>query len=178
MSIIIFEGTDHCGKTTIAKEFCERSDKYQYFKVKQEQIHIEKVDPAILKQSHLMQLNFFFELARQVDFDVAMDRFYPSEFVYGALFRNIDEEKILEFDRIFSSLNTVIVLVQKKEDALEDRLWSKAQLIAIKERYKTFFDKTSCRVLMIDTDSEDLEWELSEIHDFIKSNSDKRHVSK
>jgi thymidylate kinase len=178
MSIIIFEGTDHCGKTNIATEFCKRNPDYQYFKVKQEQSFIEKVDPAILKQSHLMELNFFFELARQVRFNVAMDRFYPSEFVYGALFRDIDEEKILEFDKLFSELDVVIVLLQKEDDKLEDVLWTNEQLIEIKKRYTHFFEKSACRTMLLDTDSEDLDWEISEIENFIKSYDRKRYVSK
>jgi thymidylate kinase len=178
MSIIIFEGTDHCGKTSIAKAFCERNPSFKYFKVKQEQLHIEKVDPEILKQSHLMQLNFFYEFARQIDFNVVMDRFFPSEFVYGKLFRDIDETEIMKFDELFASIGTVIIIVEKADDKLEDRLWTKAQLLAIKERYSKFVDESKCRVLYLNTDSEDLEWELNEIHDFINSKIEKRYVKK
>lgn len=174
MSLIIFEGTDHCGKTSIAQEFCRRNPKYQYFKVKQEQIHIEKVDPEILRQSHLLQLNFFYELARQVDFNIVMDRFYPSEYVYGNLFRSIDKEAILRFDKLFAELETSIIIVEKPDEKLEDRLWSKEQLIAIKAGYRDFALASSCKVLQLDTDSEDLEWELESINTFLN----KEHISK
>ena len=165
--IIIFEGVDHAGKTTIAQEFCKRNPEYDYFKVKQEQIHIEKIDPDVLKQSHLLQLNFFYELARQVDFNVVMDRFYPSEYVYGSLFRNIDEEKIMEFDKLFASINTSIIIVEKDDDKLEDRLWSKEQLIAIKDRYVKFAAHCKCNILRLHTDSEDLEKQMTAISEFI-----------
>ena len=166
-NIILFEGTDHCGKTEIATALAKRLPDYQYFKVKQERIHIEKIDPEILKQAHLLQLNFFYEFARQVDFNIIMDRFYVSEFVYGNLFRKIDEEKIWEFDKLFAELGTKIIILQKKDDRLEDELWTKEQLIAIKAKYQEFAAKTKCQVLVLDTNSEDLEYELFEISKFL-----------
>lgn len=165
--IIIFEGADHCGKTTIAQEFVKRNPEYSYFKVKQEQIHVEKLSPDVLKQAHLLQLNFFYELARQVDFNIVMDRFYPSEYVYGGLFRNIDEEKIMEFDKLFAAINTSIVVVEKKDDRLVDKLWSKEQLIAIKDRFIKFAAESKCNVLRLHTDSENLEEQLTHVNDFI-----------
>lgn len=166
-NLILMCGVDNCGKTEIAKALATRLGNYQYFKVKQERIHIEKVDHEILKQSHLLQLNFFYELARQVDFNIIMDRFFPSELVYGALFRKIDEEKIWEFDKLFAELGTKIIILQKRDDGLEDELWTKEQLIAIKAKYLEFAAKTKCQVLVLDTDSEDLEWELKEIEKFL-----------
>ena len=166
--IIIFEGVDNCGKTEIATALTKRLKNYQYFKVKEERLHIEKVDHVILRQSHLLQLNFFYELARQVDFNIIMDRFYPSEFVYGSLFRTIDEEKIWEFDKMFAELGTKIIILQKQDDRLEDELWTKEQLITIKAKYQEFAAKTKCQVLLLDTDSEELEWELAEINKFLE----------
>jgi len=166
-NIILLEGTDHCGKTEIATALAKILSGYQYFKVKQERIHIEKIAPEILKQAHLLQLNFFYEFAKQVNFSIVMDRFYPSEFVYGTLFRKINEEKIWEFDKLFAELGTKIIILQKQNDKLEDELWTKDQLIAIKAKYREFAAKTRCQVLVLDTDSEDLEWELSEISKFL-----------
>jgi len=165
--LILMCGVDNCGKTEIATALAKRLPDYQYFKVKQERIHIEKIAPEILKQAHLLQLNFFYEFARQAEFNVIMDRFYPSEFVYGSLFRKIDEEKIWEFDKLFAELGTKIIILQKQNDKLEDELWTKEQLIAIKAKYQEFATKTKCQVLVLDTDSEDLEWELNEISKFL-----------
>ena len=165
--LILMCGVDNCGKTEIATALAKRLPDYQYFKVKQERIHIEKIAPEILKQAHLLQLNFFYEFARQAEFNVIMDRFYPSEFVYGSLFRKIDEEKIWEFDKLFAELGTKIIILQKQNDKLEDELWTKEQLIAIKAKYQEFAAKTKCQVLVLDTDSEDLEYELFEISKFL-----------
>lgn len=166
-NLIIFEGVDNCGKTEIATALVKRLQNYQYFKVKQERIHVEKIDPAILKQSHLLQLNFFYELARQVDFNIVMDRFYPSEFVYGSLFRKIDTDELWKYDKLFASLDTRVIILQKENEKLEDELWNKEQLIAIKEKYKEFVAKTACKTLVLNTDSEDLNWELNEISKFL-----------
>ena len=165
--IVIFEGVDNCGKTEIAHALQKECPWYQYFKVKQERLHVEKVDPAILKEAHILQMNFFYELARQTDVNILMDRFYPSEFVYGSLFRKIDEEKIWEYDNLFASLGTKIIILRKQDDKLEDELWSKEQLIAIKKKYEEFAEKTVCETLVLDTDSEDLAWELEQIGKFL-----------
>ena len=176
--IIIFEGTDHCGKTTIAQEFCKAHPEYQYFKIKQEHLDIKETDPNVLAHAHLLQLNFFLELAKQVDFRIVMDRFYPSEIVYGSLFREVNVKELLKFDRIFAALNTHIVLVEKSDDELEDALWTREQLIAIKDSYRLFFTDTKCKTICLNTDSEDLQWELNEIDKFISSNLDKIYVKK
>lgn len=169
MSILIIEGTDSCGKTSIAKEFCKQNNNYEYFKVKQEQMHIEKLDPLVLKHAHELQMNFFYELARQTTQNIVMDRFYPSEYVYGSLFRKIDEQKLWEFDEMFASLDTKIIICVKEDDKLEDRLWSKEQLIAIKKKYQEFAKKTKCKVLILQTDSEDLKDQLNKIDTFLLS---------
>lgn len=166
-NIIIFEGVDNCGKTTIATELARKLKGYQYFKIKQDRLYVEKIDPEVLKQSHLLQMNFFHELARQVDFKIIMDRFYPSEYVYGSLFRTIDQKKLWEFDGLFARLGAKIIILQKKDEGLEDEIWSKEQLIAIRNKFAEFADWTECEVLLLDTDSEDLDSQLEQIIKFV-----------
>ncbi len=167
-NIVIFEGVDNCGKTNISEALCERVLKdHQYFKVKQEQLHISEVDHEILKPAHLLQLNFFYELARQVDFNVVMDRFYPSEYVYGSLFRDIDEEQIWKYDKLYAALGTKIVILTKEDDQLEDVMWTNEQLIQIKAKYVEFADKTACDVLVLATDSENLDEQVDTISNFL-----------
>lgn len=166
--IIIFDGVDNCGKTEISTALVEKVlTDHRYFKVKQERIHVEKVDPVILQKAHELQLNFFYELARQTDQKVVMDRFYPSEYVYGSLFRKVDEDLIWEYDKKFADLGAVIIIPVKGDKFLEDELWSKEQLIAIREKYKEFADKTACRVLVLDTEDENLDRELADIQTFL-----------
>jgi len=167
--IIIFDGVDNCGKTEISHGLVQHVLKdHTYFKVKQERIHVEKLDPKILQKSHELQLNFFYELARQSNLNIVMDRFYPSEYVYGSLFREIDEELLWEFDKKFAELGVKIIIPVKGDSFLEDELWSKEQLVTIREKYKEFARKTSCEVLVLDTEDENLERELSDIKTFLK----------
>jgi thymidylate kinase len=169
-NIIIFEGVDNCGKTNISQALVERHlPDYQYFKVKQEAIHIEHVPKEILKEAHALQLNFFYELARQVDFNVVVDRFYPSEYVYGSLFREIDEDLIWDFDAKFAALGTKLVILTKEDDQLEDPLWTREQLIQIKAKYVEFAKKTACHVLVLPTDSENLDEQLPIINEFLNN---------
>lgn len=167
--IIIFDGVDNCGKTEISHALVEKVlTDHTYFKVKQERIHVEKLDPKILKTSHELQLNFFYELARQSNLNIVMDRFYPSEYVYGSLFREINEDLIWEFDRQFAELGVKIIIPVKGDEFLEDELWTKEQLIAIREKYKEFAQKTKCEVLVLNTEDENLERELTDIKTFLK----------
>lgn len=168
MSIIIFDGVDNCGKTEISHAVVERLlPDHQYFKVKQERIHVEKVDPAILKVSHELQLNFFYELARQAKLNIVMDRFYPSEYVYGSLFRQINEDLIWEFDAKFAELGVKIIIPHKGDAFLEDELWTKEQLIQVREKYKEFAEKSKCDVLLLNTEDENLDRELADIAAFL-----------
>lgn len=167
-SIIIFEGVDNCGKTNISQALVERAlPTHKYFKVKQERIHVEKVDPAILKEAHMLQLNFFYELARQADINVVMDRFYPSEYVYGSIFREVDIDAIMEFDKLYAELGTKIIILVKEDDKLEDELWTKEQLLMVKRRYEDFAANTACEVLVLHTDDEDLDAQIATISEFL-----------
>jgi len=167
MSILLFEGTDNCGKTEIALEFVKRHPEYQYFKLKKERDIVEQTDPVVLQKAHELELRFFIEFAKSVNFNVVIDRHYPSEWVYGSLFRKVDEMLLQRCDEEFANLNTKIVILQKNDDALEDELWNKKQLIAIKKKYQDFAKMTQCDKLLLNTDSENLEWELAEIDKFL-----------
>lgn len=168
MSIIIFEGVDNCGKTEISTAVVKHLlPDHKYFKVKQEQLHIQSKSHDVLREAHILQMNFFYELARQTDQNVVMDRFYPSEYVYGSLFRDIDEEVIWHYDKLFSELDVKIVILEKGDKYLQDELWTNEQLIAVREKYKEFASKTKCKVYVMNTESENLDEQLAELSIFL-----------
>ena len=168
MAIIILEGCDNTGKTQIGTELSNRIG-YPYFKLKREQVWIQKENAACVQSAHAFQLQFFYEFARQIDFNVILDRFFPSEWVYGSLFRKVDEDLIWDYDRKFAALNTHIVILTKDDDKLDDELFDSSRLKLINEKYKEFVNKSACKILYLKTDDEDLEREIKEITNFLKT---------
>lgn len=164
--IIIFEGVDNCGKTTIAQEFCKRHPEFNYFKVKKEQMYVRELSPEDITKMHAIELNFFYELASQVNMNIVFDRFYPSEYAYGKTFRNINGDEILRMDEKFAKLGTKIVMCIKPTEKFEDDLFNKEQLIRVSYNYSEFAEKTKCEILVLETDDEDIGREINEIETF------------
>jgi len=165
--IIIFDGPDNCGKSTIAKALIKRLDAHSYFKIKQDKIHLNTYNPETLKTAHELQLDFFTQLAKQSNMNIVMDRFHPSEYVYGSLFRKIDEEIFWHYDKLLAEAGVKIIIPIKPDRYLEDELWTNEQLIKIKEKFMEFADKTACPVLLLRTEDEDLEDQLNRINKFL-----------
>lgn len=166
--IIIFDGPDNCGKTSIAKALVEKCfTSHAYFKIKQDKIHLNKYNPDTLKTAHELQLDFFAQLAAQSKMNIVMDRFHPSEYVYGSLFRKIDEEVFWHYDKMLGEAGVKIVIPIKSDEFLEDDLWTRDQLIAIKQKFMEFSEKTACQVLVINTEDEELEEQLAKITKFL-----------
>jgi len=165
-NLIIFEGCDNCGKTTIATALAKEIG-YNYFKRKKEMLYIKKTNPVIIEEAHKENLAFFYEYCRQVDANVIVDRSFPSEYVYGSLFRQVDEKMLLDYDLRFSRLNTKIIILTKSDEFLEDELFSNEQLIQIKKKYVEYSEKTACDSLVLNTDDCDLSSQLKIIKNFL-----------
>lgn len=166
-SIVIFEGPDSTGKTSIAKAFVKKHPEFQYFKVKKEKQYVAKLKPKAIQEMHEHELRFFYEMASQIDFNVIMDRSYPSEYVYGKLFRKIDENFILQQDKKFGKLGVKIVILTKPDAMLSDNLFNRKQLVQVKEGYIQFAKKTRCKLLVMDTSDRNIDSQLAKLEGFI-----------
>ena len=166
-NIIMIEGADNVGKSTIGKALAKRIH-YDYFKMSRSNIFVKKEDPKIVEAMHAFQIESFYNFSVLVNFNVILDRFYLSEIVYGKLFRKIDEDFLWEYDKKFAKLNLKLIVLKKDENKLEDELWTNEQLCTIQRKYVETYEKSACDKILIDTSNEDLESQLSQIINFLK----------
>lgn len=163
--IIIFEGPDDTGKSDIAKALSKLIG-VPYFKNKIEDSIFEDGNSDNAIYSGLYMTQFLVDTG----YDIILDRFHASEFVYSEVYnRETDADSIVDMDEDLGNLNTTIVYCYK--DNLEDysdHLVDKETIKEIKDKYHLFFQITDCNVLLLQTDSENLEWQIAHITDFLR----------
>lgn len=102
--IVIVEGIDRVGKTTLCNKFVEHGFKLfkdSYFG-----------DMKITKDVALEKLNTslrFLEIFKNEN--IVIDRFHMTEFVYGALERNYTSSEVEIIDKKLSELDAILILV-------------------------------------------------------------------
>ncbi len=158
-TIIIFEGHDKSGKSTIAKALSERI-----------QIPIFKVKRNKYLWDATVNLNYLTEgitqFIEQTKSSVILDRWHASDYVYGKLFdRDVSYRKIFEIDERLAEIDALIVVCYKKESAYipdeEDKEFiTMNDYSKMTELYKEFILETKCRFVFIDTSDENLEHQL------------------
>jgi thymidylate kinase len=166
-NIIIFEGTDSCGKTNISHAFAAKYPSFDYFKLEKEKLFIKTLSPEQIRLMHENEIDFFLSFLKQVHVKVIMDRNYPSEIVYGRLFRTVDEELMSKVDAEFAELGTKIVLLTKDDSLLRDDIFNKPDLLKIKKGYEQFAKETKCEILTLDTSDFNLDEQIKKIETFI-----------
>lgn len=161
-SIVIFEGHDKSGKSTIAKELSKRFN-VPYFKVQRDKY---RWDPNANLDYGTEQITQFLE---QTGHSVILDRFHGSDYMYNRLFkRETRDEKVFDIDERLSNLNTFIVLCYKNKDAYEDDP-EDADFISIDDYtkmtdlYYQFMIDSDCRFIILNTSNQDIEEQLGEI---------------
>ena len=92
--VIIIEGPDFSGKSTLAQDLMQRYRNHVY-------IHCA-VTPDIYAL-HTTAITNAFNLSK--DFTVIIDRLHYSELVYGPIFRNGVSYDVQKFDDLYSSKN-------------------------------------------------------------------------
>lgn len=157
--IIIFEGHDMVGKSTIATALSER--------IKAPVIKMEKP----WKHDPLVELMYGAEnicqLIQQTDYSFILDRFHPSEYVYSRVFNRVtSHEQIIKLDERLAEMGAVIFVFYKQEAAFQHDPDDKIELAKYHELirwYREFEKITKCKIVFIDTSDENLEAQLQEI---------------
>lgn len=141
--IIILEGLERTGKTTLAKKF--ENDGFFYFK---DRNHIKNMNHSNIAERLDSTLSFLIE-ADKNNLDVVMDRFHLSEYIYSIYVRNADKKDlryIWYIDEILSHLNCKLVLLER--DISENYLnqypnkITESALDELQKQFRYIYDKS------------------------------------
>jgi tRNA uridine 5-carbamoylmethylation protein Kti12 len=171
--IIIFEGIDGAGKTTISKTLAKILF-IPYFKheVNGEIFFRKRIPNEILFFAHDRILQLF----EQTNYSLIIDRGYPSTFTYNQVYghRKLDKKELeilRDFDIRSKKLNTKIIICDKEfsNNFRGDEHVNFTDLPLIREQYRIFWEWTRCNCLWLDTTDMDLENQIKKIIKFIWS---------
>lgn len=139
--IIVLEGADSSGKTTLAKAIMERPGRHHY-------LHgLPYV--GWVEDAHRGMLNAALRHAADGD-TVVIDRHWVSEFIYGPLFRNrvaYDDETARRFDRLIRAHGIYILCVpgnsQRHEERFQEQHKAKLEMFATMTNVAEMFRRVS-----------------------------------
>jgi thymidylate kinase len=167
-NIIIFEGADKSGKTTIAKELSKRTG-LPIFKVQRNKYNWDK-DANL--QYGTEQITQFLE---QTGASVILDRFHPSDYMYSKLFgRTVNMKKVREIDARLAEIGTVIVYCYKDpefyvEDEEDKDFVNSSMYDRMTSLYQQFATlSSSCKHIFLNTSDQDIEKQIKTIKKLLK----------
>jgi|TARA_Y100000310_G_scaffold309357_1_gene353370 thymidylate kinase len=169
MKRIIFEGPDGCGKTTLSQIISDIYNIPVYTSP-----HRHKIDKNetlllnILKWGIPEQL----QLIQTCDSKIIYDRFFPSEFVYSSVYkRKTDKNLIFKYDKWWNDLDGVIIFLDKPCMEVNDHLVEKKYYQQIRKKYQEYKELTVCPHITIDSTSESVQEQLTQILKLLKDNN-------
>lgn len=174
--IIIFEGLDGTGKTTIAKELSKTLD-IQYFKnpmhdldTTPEKYHKDINYFKLLTNFQAPLILSFLSQCSFVNYGIILDRFTPSEFAYGLSLRNSTSVDIIwAIDKKLAELGAKIIYCTKWDILKIKNNFSYENSIKLKTYYQIYKSKTQIPWLELDTTSENISYQISEIVHFLST---------
>ena len=163
--LIIFEGADNSGKTTIAIELGHVLN-YKYFK------HTDQQKDITSKYRHkqIIEAKFFLDLMSQTKFNIIVDRHILSEYVYSKVYdRHLHLDLIFKIDQQLASLNTILIYCEKRFDEnYSDNIIPQIHLPKIIAAYREYLKITKMKYLFLDTTDENLTKQILTIITFLK----------
>jgi len=164
--LLVLEGCDRCGKTEIAKELSAHLGVPTFKNTGEWDTDLK--DSSYFKNLLLYGGTFLIDFIEQTKPSAIFDRYYPSEWVYSRYFKRETNDEILrKIDKKFAAAGGKIVLCRRKSYAgIRDDLHSYIDdqvLEGIDKLYAEFEAWTSCPVLTLWVDDEDLSREVKEI---------------
>jgi hypothetical protein len=151
-NIIICEGCDRIGKTSLIKELSKYINVHSY-KAKNEQLDFVSSQDKFLQHLYWSDTRQL-DLLEQIGFSIIFDRAHPSEWVYSRFYnRKTDDEQLFKNDARYAALGTNIVFCYRNsyeglQDDLDPNLTSN-NLQKIHDLYEEFFKLTKCKVTRI-----------------------------
>lgn len=166
--IIVFEGPDNSGKTTIAKHVSEIADIPYYKNPRERMLKAKGEIGLVTKYAGL----WFADFLQQVPISVIVDRHYISEWVYTLVEeRERDEDLLREMDILFEKAGAYIIICTKQVyEGYTDELTPNNLLLPLAKMYQEFAHwSVNKRILYIDTTDQDLDTQCEKIKNFIQT---------
>jgi thymidylate kinase/ribosomal protein L40E len=159
MGVVIFEGADLVGKSTLAKRVASMLSIPYYKGQGPSNVRISMKDTARLE---IMQM---VDLLKQCNFDICCDRNYLSEYVYGKVFkREIDKDFLLKYaHKEFQKLGAVVVIVDAADSTLESRYRERGddkvifdEILVLRDEYRKIVKELkSPNMILVDNSGRD-----------------------
>lgn len=161
--IIIFEGHDMSGKTTIAKQLSAKLN-IPYFKHNKNGAWWDPIVSLLYSSEPILQL------IEQTGMNIIIDRFHGSEYAYSKAFnRQSLPEIVQKIDNRFAEMNAKIIICEKDSIAYQEddgHIAPVDKYDSIKEAYRDFARHSACDVLILDTTTETLDLQIEQICQF------------
>ena len=141
--IVVVEGLERTGKTTLCKEFEKRG--FVYFK------DFNRINKHIClgMESRLDTTLTFLQNLSENGVNVVVDRLHISEYAYGKIFRKGYSANVDYIDNAISKLNSVLILCKSDNDEeYENRMllkYTPEQVKKLSEEFEYYFDKSEIK---------------------------------
>jgi hypothetical protein len=152
--IIIFDGPDGTGKTTLAQGL-SLDLKLPYFKVSNERSSWEK---NRFKEALDFYGPFVVDMIRQLKLNLIIDRGHPSEWVYSQVFgRETDMVKLRQIDDSLAAMGAYVIITLRHDysNNRKDDLVPFEKLQELHAKYLEFGEWTRCGTIYLYVDSFD-----------------------
>lgn len=158
--IIIFEGHDNSGKTTIAKAFADSHPNAVYIKDK----YLQKAALENVNQSYARYQLGLFACVFDPNKLVVIDRAILSHFVYSAIFNQPSDNEIIADTLELLKGKAIYIICYKTNEIEPDEIFSHQP--EIRKAFNTF--PKHYPYYYLDTTDENLDSQLKSIEAFIK----------
>ena len=171
MSIVIFEGSNKVGKSTLIDALADECDregiKCCIFNKRHAKNSEKKVTPEEMFEIACRDFSEMLKHSRNKL--VIVDRFHITEFVYGLIYRGYYNFDMLEvIDKLLKAVDAKLIMVTSYYEHIEDP-FEKWKLNKIQEdmlKFKTNMDELEVRLTNVEKRT--LRFEVGEILNFIK----------
>lgn len=141
--IVVVEGLERTGKTTLCKEFEKRG--FVYFK------DFNRINKHIClgMESRLDTTLTFLQNLSENGVNVVVDRLHLSEYAYGKIFRKGHSSNVDYIDNAISKLNSVLIYCKDSDfEEYEGRMllkYTHEQVKKLSEEFEYYFDKSEIK---------------------------------
>lgn len=114
--ILILEGPNKVGKTTIAKQI-EQDFGFTYFRDRQ----FNKIKPELIEYVTYFMAISQLNLLKTLKENIIVDRFHATEWVYGNINRNYSNYKMWDIDRELAVMNAKLLYMTDSIENINER---------------------------------------------------------